>query len=106
MLFLQGARYTATMQQYKASWHNVRHNKDLTEDERKHPFRFTRGKKQSSLEGAPGDNYRAKVEVNKFVTVSVQYIAWNKLHFLRINLQFITDVWLMLLMRLKMHSVY
>lgn len=53
-------------------------------------FRFTRGNKQSSLEVDPGDNYQARVEVNKFVTVSVQYIDWNKSHFLRINLQFIT----------------
>lgn len=75
-------------------------------------FRSTRGNKESSLEGDPGDNYRAEVEVNKFVTVSVQYIDWNISHFSRLNLQFITEfvvknkVWLLLLMRLNIHSFY
>ncbi|KAM3605819.1 uncharacterized protein V6R79_005223 [Siganus canaliculatus] len=58
----QGAGYAATMQQYKASWRYRSYNKDLSEDERNHPFTFIRGNKQSSSEADPGDNYRAKEE--------------------------------------------
>lgn len=55
------------MQQYKASWHNVCHNKDLTEDERTH------------LLGSPEETNKViwretqkitKAEVNKYVTAS------------------------------------